>query len=539
MREYKVLCVAEKPSMAKAIAEILSKGRYNRRQGKNKYCGNYDFMYQFNRGRGGRGGNNVAVTMTSLLGHLMELRFTEEYRNWSSVDPIRFFSIGVEKAIVNKDMIAVAKNIEMESRYADELIIWTDCDREGENIGEEIKQTLFYQRLFPELAAQQPRPSSNGSGSNNKSNSGGRGKGGKNASNAAKGKETGGSGIISYGGCQFPTLGFVVDQYKKVKEFKSEDYYYLQVLDKNDAKFVWKRGRIYDKISGTGIFLTLFKDENSYHEAVVTSNAQTPKTKYKPLGLTTVEMQKLAFKKIGMSTEQTMKVAEKLYNKGMISYPRTETDRYSKNMDLKKLVMLQVGNEKWGEFARKLLHENGFEWPRNGKKDDGAHPPIHPTKAQPKDLTAEERSENKITIRIQQETFSMKGLTIKQKNYLEVYIYEKWQASAANSNVMTNEYPVNSTFVPKEISLKQGTTTAPNLLDEAELVNLMDKNQIGTDATIHEHIKKILDRNYVFKIPVGSTMRFVPSNLGIALVEGTLPVTYSALLRYITPNATS
>ena len=43
----------------------------------------------------------------------------------------------------------------------------------------------------------------------------------------------------------------------------------------------------------------------------------------------------------------------------------------------------------------------------------------------------------------------------------------------------------------------------------------MDKNGIGTDATIHEHIKTIQERNYATK--QGSLFR--PTNLGVALVD--------------------
>ena len=35
-------------------------------------------------------------------------------------------------------MLDVAQNLEYEARYAAHLVIWTDCDREGENIGAEI-----------------------------------------------------------------------------------------------------------------------------------------------------------------------------------------------------------------------------------------------------------------------------------------------------------------------------------------------------------------------------------------------------------------
>lgn len=48
----------------------------------------------------------------------------------------------------------------------------------------------------------------------------------------------------------------------------------------------------------------------------------------------------------------------------------------------------------------------------------------------------------------------------------------------------------------------------------------MEKNQIGTDATIHEHIETIQKRKYAFK--QGNTFR--PSNLGASLV-----VSYKAL----------
>ena len=68
--------------------------------------------------------------------------------------------------------------------------------------------------------------------------------------------------------------------------------------------------------------------------------------------------------------------------------------------------------------------------------------------------------------------------------------------------------------------MRDGHTTAPNLLTEADLVALMDRNGIGTDATIAEHIHKIIEREYVFKQREGRTEYLVPSTLGIALVKG-------------------
>lgn len=73
-----------------------------------------------------------------------------------------------------------------------------------------------------------------------------------------------------------------------------------------------------------------------------------------------------------------MKIAEKLYTQGFISYPRTETNIFPKELNLTPLVNQQVNNSAWGNFAQQLLVK-GLT-PRQGKKSDQAHPPIHPIK---------------------------------------------------------------------------------------------------------------------------------------------------------------
>ena len=75
-----------------------------------------------------------------------------------------------------------------------------------------------------------------------------------------------------------------------------------------------------------------------------------------------------------------MKHMEKLYNQGYLSYPRTETTRYNKTMNLMNIVQKLTANEDFGDFASKVASREQWAGAKNGKHDDKAHPPIHPVK---------------------------------------------------------------------------------------------------------------------------------------------------------------
>lgn len=103
------------------------------------------------------------------------------------------------------------------------------------------------------------------------------------------------------------------------------------------------------------------------------------RNKLKPLPLNTVELQKRSARFLKISSEETMRICEALYQKGFISYPRTETAFFAEGTDFNTLIAAQETSGLWGDYARRL-REGGFAPPRRGKGDDHAHPPIHPTK---------------------------------------------------------------------------------------------------------------------------------------------------------------
>lgn len=92
----RVLCVAEKPSMAKSITQILSHGSYTNRPGKDKYCRNFDFLYRipsrFVPSNATTSSTvNVEMTFTSVRGHMTELEFPDDFR-WGKCSPSALFT---------------------------------------------------------------------------------------------------------------------------------------------------------------------------------------------------------------------------------------------------------------------------------------------------------------------------------------------------------------------------------------------------------------------------------------------------------------
>ena len=102
-------------------------------------------------------------------------------------------------------------------------------------------------------------------------------------------------------------------------------------------------------------------------------------------------------------------------------------------------------------------------------------------------------------------------MTIVQRNYLEVYIYDKW------SDKEIYDYEQVEEFEPSAIDLIDGHTQPPPLLTEADLIALMDKHGIGTDATHAEHIETVKTRNY---IGLQERDKLVPGVIGMALCDG-------------------
>ena len=313
----KVLNVAEKNDAAKNVSRIMSNSSsrvviftnfksimhsilfiFDKREGFSKFNKIYEFEATvFNQ--------RCQMIMTSVSGHLLKLEFKSEFKNWNNCSPLELFDAPVEKSA--GDFVEIKRTLEREARGCSKLIIWTDCDREGENIGFEIIEVCkavkpnidVYRAIFSEITNQAVQRAINNLVRPNAL-----------INDAVDARiqvdlRVGAAftrfqtkrirrtfpdlndRIVSFGTCQFPTLGFVVERFKQNQQFESEPFWKIVVRHKNndsDVEFIWERGRLFDYLVCSALYTLVLSNPLASVLEVKTK----PKSKWRPVALDTI-----------------------------------------------------------------------------------------------------------------------------------------------------------------------------------------------------------------------------------------------------------
>lgn len=341
-----IVCIAEKPSVARDIASVL--GATASRDG---------YME----------GNGYQVTWT--FGHLCTLKepndYTENWKRWSlaalPMIPQRF---GI-KLIEDKGIQKQFNIIERLMQNADEIINCGDAGQEGELIQRWVMQKaqakcpvkrLWISSLTEEAIKQgfdnlkdqkeyQPLYLAGLS----------RAIGdwilGMNATRLYTLKYGQNRQVLSIGRVQTPTLALIVNRQHEIDHFKPEAYWVLSTLYR-DTLFTATKGKFTSKEEGEAAFSTIADKVFEVAEVNKKKGTEAPQHLF---DLTSLQVE--CNRKFAYSAETTLNLIQSLYEKKLTTYPRVDTQYLSDDI-YPKCVTILKGLKGYEPFTQSLLEKS-------------------------------------------------------------------------------------------------------------------------------------------------------------------------------------
>lgn len=533
-----ILCIAEKPSVAKDIAEIL--GAKSRRDGYFE-------------------GNGYAVTWT--FGHLCTLKEPHDYKDswkyWHLEDlPIIPENFGI-KVIPNSGVQKQFKVIENLLNSCDEVVNCGDAGQEGELIQRWVllkaKCKVPIKRLWISSLTEEAIKEGfeNLRDAKNYDNLYAAGSAraigdwilGINATRLFTVKFGKQKSTLSVGRVQTPTLALIVERQKEIDAFKVEEYWELKTIYR-ETEFTCQINRLKSKEKGEKGLEYLKKSEFE-----ITSFEQKEGKEGNPRLYDLTSLQVEANKKHGFSADETLRFVQSLYEKKTVTYPRVDTSYLSEDIHPKVPGILAKMSH-YSRFTESLLNQlipklkTVFN---NAKVTD--HHAIIPTGVAPSGITPDEHkiydliarrfiavfypecvvSNTTVLGKVNELEFKASGKQIVEPGWRAVYTDMKSTKKNEDDNIMPRF--VEGEKGPHEPFLHQGKTTPPKYyteatllrametagkqVDDEEMRELMKDNGIGRPSTRANIIETLFRRKYIEK----KRKNIFATPTGIALIN--------------------
>lgn len=487
--------------------------------------------------------------------------------------PVKKLSIDLEQDFkpnyeIMPDKKGVADKIKRLAKDADEIILATDADREGEAIsyhiayilgqikedwpkssfkkGVKLKRIVFHEITEEALKEALEKPSElnmNVVDSQQARRLLDRIVGYK-LSPLLWGKL--GKRWLSAGRVQTVAVRFIVEREKEIENFPKDEFYRISGVFKNGeeikAKLVSKNEEKFEK----SFSLELFDGKYSYTKTTINkANVENIKSdlnagiytisdvsgkqskRFPTPPLTTSTLQQEASKLYGYSSKSTMKLAQDLYERGMITYHRTD----SFNLSPKFISAAAMYIEK--SFGHKYLPDGPKVYKNKNKGAQEAHEAIRPTNVNPNPDLAELTPKHKKIYDLifrkavasqmrEAEINTVKIKIVNDKNYLfetsweEVIFPGFMRAYAEKSDKVNPTLPkINEKLELISLDVAESESQPPPRYNEASLIKTLEERGIGRPSTYAPTISTVQDKKYVEK----REGRFYPSALGKAICE--------------------
>jgi DNA topoisomerase-1 len=330
--------------------------------------------------------------------------------------------------------------------------------------------------------------------------------------------------VKSAGRVQTPTLALVVEREREREGFVPETYWQVKArFQEKDAEFTG--GHASEPFKDGGAAKAAHEATEGATTGRVTGIEKKRRQAAPPTPFNTTELQ-VAASREGLSPARTMRIAETLYMNGLISYPRVDNTVYPPSLDLKGILRQLADVPAYRPYANEIL--GGALHPTRGKKETTDHPPIHPTgAADPDKLKPEEWKlynlvarrfmatlsgpatieGTKLSIEVAGEPFIVRGDVLVTPGYRAIYPY----GLKKDEQLPALEQGVDVAFLGAELLEKQ--TEPPARYSQATLLQEMEKRGLGTKATRHSIIERLYEVRYV------EGEKIEPTCLGRAVID--------------------
>lgn len=309
---------------------------------------------------------------------------------------------------------------------------------------------------------------------------------------------------LSVGRVQTPTLSILVKREKEIREFVPEPYWVIRaILDFEGIEIKHVAGNIFDRELAEEIF-----NKCNGKDAVVDKINFTNSKTRPPVPFNLSGLQAEAYSVFGFSPKRTQIAAQNLYSAGYTSYPRTSSQKLPESLGFDSIFKQLSANPEFKKHISKLPSKLV---PHNGRKDDAAHPPIHPTGILPKKLNSDEQKIYSLivyrfiavffesakfetmsaTLDIEGEKFRFKRRRVTHKGWMEHYPFKK---------IDDEKFPdvqEGDIMSVKELISDEKETKPPARYNQASLIKELEKKNLGTKATRADIIDKLYDRKYI------------------------------------------
>lgn len=325
-------------------------------------------------------------------------------------------------------------------------------------------------------------------------------------------KAAGSFKILSIGRVQGPSLGLVVSREREIQAFKPEPYWNISLLISNSHELeVFYPKDIKEKKEAEK-FLAL---KGKTGEAKTTKQ-ESRLWPFPPFDLTSLQIE--SYKFFGFSPAQTLAIAQNLYLRGLISYPRTSSQKLPISIGYRRII--EKLTQRYPHFVKLLTRQRPVE----GKKQDPAHPAIFPTGESSEKISPAEKQvydlivkrflacfaedalldEKKITVKVDKHEFFAAGKKIMKQGWLEIYPFK----------IIEKELPdVNGKIKVKQVNMEEKETQPPRRYSSASLVSELEKRGLGTKGTRAMVVDALYKRGYITGRQIQATL------LGLSVVD--------------------